>query len=96
MIKAWLRIEAVRVAIGVNTWEGVEYVDRDRFEAFLGWAVRLDRIESDDPAVVAASVRTAARLSAKAKAAGYRVDRLGTGPRSGTGRKRAPRPGSTG
>jgi len=51
---------------------------------------------ADDPAVVAASVRTATRLSAAARAAGYRVDRLGTRPRAGTARKRAPRPKSTG
>ena len=92
LLKAWLRIEAVRVALGINTWEGVEYIDRDRFEAFLGWAVRLDRVESDDPGVVAASVRTVARLSAAAKAAGYQVDRLSPpGPAREGRRKRAAR-----
>ena len=88
----WLRIEPVRTAIGVNTWEGVEYVDRGRFDVFLEWAVRLDTVESEDPAVAAASAATARRLSAAANAAGYRVDRLLAQLRAGSTRKRAKPP----
>ena len=31
LLDAWLADDAVRAAIGVNTWEGVEWLDRDRF-----------------------------------------------------------------
>jgi len=51
----WLAVEAVRVAIGLNTWEGVEYIDRDQVEDLLGWAVRLDAIDAETPRVAAAS-----------------------------------------
>ncbi|MBA3236608.1 MAG: alpha-amylase, partial [Chloroflexi bacterium] len=50
LIEAWLGHHAVRVAIGVNTWEDIEYVDRARLEAALAWAVRLDRIDATSPA----------------------------------------------
>ncbi len=90
LMKAWLANEAVRVAIGINTWEGVEYLDRGRFEELLGWAVRLDTIESEDVAAAAASAATAARLSVAAAAAGYRVDRLRAALTPTTPRK--PRP----
>jgi hypothetical protein len=75
LIDAWLANDTIRVAIGVNIWEGVEYLDRDRFAALLGWATRLDAIDTD-----ASTDRTgdaaAARLAAAAEAAGYRVDGL--------------------
>ena len=64
------------MAIGLNTWEGVEYIDRDQFEDLLAWAVRLDTIESDAPASAAASSAIAKRLSDATETAGYRVDRL--------------------
>ena len=47
LLDAWLADDAVRAAIGVNTWEGVEWLDRDRFAEMLGWASRLDAIEAD-------------------------------------------------
>jgi hypothetical protein len=95
LLKAWLASESVRVAIGLNTWEGVEYVDRDRFLDLVSWAVRLDTIESELDALPGSLATTAARakpdliarLGAKAAAAGYRVDRL-LAPRS-------PRPPTT-
>ena len=46
LLDQWLARDAVRTAIGTNTWEGVEYVDRDGFEAMLRWAERLDEIDS--------------------------------------------------
>ena len=85
LLKAWLAIESVRVAIGLNTWEGVEYVDRDQFRDLLEWAVRLDTIESELDPVPGPAARTTtararpdliARLVTRADAAGYRVDRL--------------------
>ena len=89
LLRAWLASEAVRVAIGLNTWEGVEYVDRDRFLDLLDWAVRLDTIESEpgalsgsvSPTTARAKPDLIARFAAKAAAADYRVDRLLT-PRS--------------
>jgi glycosidase len=89
LMASWLRSEPVRTAIGVNTWEGVEYLDRGRFDAFLEWAVRLDTVDSEDPAVAAASAATARRLSGAANTAGYRIDRLLAQLRSGSTRKRA-------
>jgi hypothetical protein len=76
LLDAWLSIEAMRVAIGLNTWEGVEYVDRDQVEDLLGWAVRLDAIDAETPRAAAASSAIAARLGTGADAAGYRVDRM--------------------
>ena len=77
LIEGWLAIDPVRTAIGLNTWQGVEYVDRARFESTLRWAVRLDAIE----APAAAPKRRpgpdlVTRLSETAEVAGYRVDRL--------------------
>ena len=42
----WLAATPVRAAIGLNTWEGVEWLDRERFEGVLRWAVRLDAIDA--------------------------------------------------
>ncbi|MEO8572217.1 MAG: alpha-amylase family glycosyl hydrolase, partial [Chloroflexota bacterium] len=78
LVNRWLRTEPTRVAIGVNTWEGIEYVDRDRFREILAWAVRLDVIDAPDEKASAASARVAVRLAEAAEAAGYRVDRLRT------------------
>ena len=79
LLDAWLARETSRVAIGLNTWEGVEYLDRDRLRDLLSWAVRLDMIDAPDDRTAAASVRAAARLADAAEAAGYRVDRLREG-----------------
>ena len=46
LIEAWLGDPSVRAVIGVNTWEGVEYLDRDRFADLLRWASRLEAIEA--------------------------------------------------
>jgi glycosidase len=76
LLDAWLGTETIRVAIGVNTWEGVEYVDGYRFKELLAWAVRLDAIDAEGAAAIASSARVAARLADAAEAAGYRIDRL--------------------
>ncbi len=72
LLSAWLARDPIRTAMGLNTWEGVEWLDRARFEEVLTWAARLDGIDAGGPAD-AAFVR---RLAAAAEAAGYRVDRL--------------------
>ncbi len=72
LLDAWLADDAVRAAIGVNTWEGVEWLDRDRFAEMLGWA---HAWTPSKPARSPDSSR-ADRLLAAAEAAGYRVDAL--------------------
>jgi hypothetical protein len=72
LFERWLADDSIRTAIGVNTWEGVQYVDRDRLAAMLRWAARLDVLggrATPDRSFVE-------RLMAAAEAAGYRVDRL--------------------
>jgi hypothetical protein len=79
LLEAWLGIEPIRVALGVNTWEDVEYLDGYRFNELLDWALRLDAIDATGPraaAIVAASSRVVGRLAAAAEAVGYRTDRL--------------------
>jgi glycosidase len=88
LLERWLAHDGLRAAMGVNTWEGVEWLDRDRFATLVGWAVRLDSLESGRPA----DSRLAARLARAADVAGYRVDALlsilarpaGRGPRRRT------------
>jgi hypothetical protein len=72
LIEAWLTRDTVRAAMGVNTWEGVEWLDRDRFENLLRWAARLDAIEKGGRP----DERVVGRLSAAAEAAGYRMGDL--------------------
>jgi hypothetical protein len=72
LVERWLAHGPVRAAMGVNTWEGVEWLDRDRFAALLGWAVRLDAIETGRTP----DLKLVRRLSTAAEAAGYRVDTL--------------------
>jgi hypothetical protein len=73
LLAAWLASPTVRAAMGVNSWEGVEYVDRDRLLDLLRWSARLDAITADpetlDPTLVE-------RIAAAAEAGGYRVDAL--------------------
>jgi glycosidase len=81
LLEAWLARDDVRAAMGVNTWEGTEWLDRDRFSALLEWAARLevlDAAETRSPARRSAAKPDAfvARLAAAAEAAGYRLDRL--------------------
>ncbi len=96
LLEAWLARETTRVAIGLNTWEGVEYLSRDRLRDLLSWVVRLDAIDAPDERTAAASVRAAVRMAEAADAAGYRVDRLRaelSGPQkaSKTPKRRTPR-----
>ena len=72
LLERWTARDAIRTAMGINTWEGVEWLDRDRFEALLSWAVRLDAIEAGGRG------RPCPRraMGAAAAAAGYRLDRL--------------------
>jgi hypothetical protein len=73
LLERWLARAVVRTAIGLNTWQGVDYVDRDAFTTMLRWAVRLDAIEAGAASPEEAVVT---RLSSAAEESGYRVDRL--------------------
>ena len=59
----------------MNTWEGTDWLDRDRFVAMLRWAARLDAVEAGKapPTRLPPYVK---RLTEGAATAGYRVDRL--------------------
>jgi glycosidase len=72
LLERWLASEPIREALGVNTWDGEEWLDRDRFASLLAWAVRLDAIDTGAPPDSA----LADRLLAAAESAGYQVDRL--------------------
>ena len=72
LIERWLTHGQVRAAMGVNTWEGVEWLDRDRFGSLLQWAVRLDAIETGK----APDLALVRRLTRAAETAGYRIDAL--------------------
>ncbi len=72
MLERWLASEPIREAIGVNAWDGEEWLDGDRFAALLGWAQRLDAIETGAPTDTALTTR----LLTAAEAAGYRLSAL--------------------
>ena len=77
LLDEWLARDQVRAAIGLNTWQGVEYLDRDRFETMLRWAVRLDAVDAlPDAARRRAGPDLVSRLGTAAATAEYRVDRL--------------------
>jgi glycosidase len=72
LLEGWLTRDPIRAAMGLNTWEGVEWLDRERFANLLRWAVRLDAIETGrDP-----DTKVVDRLAKAAEKAGYRVDAL--------------------
>ena len=72
LLEGWLTRDPIRAAMGLNTWEGVEWLDRERFANLLRWAVRLDAIETGrDP-----DKKLVDRLARAAEKAGYRVDAL--------------------
>ncbi len=75
LLEAWLARDDLRAAIGVNTWEGTDWLDRDRFAAMLRWAARLDAVEAGKapPTRLPPYIK---RLTEGAATAGYRVDRL--------------------
>ena len=86
LLEAWLARDDLRAAIGVNTWEGTDWLDRDRFAAMLRWAARLDAVEAGKapPTRLPPYVK---RLTEGAATAGYRVERLA----SSWHRRRSPR-----
>jgi hypothetical protein len=88
LLERWLARPAVREAMGVNTWQGVEWLDRERYAALATWAIRLDAIETAREA----DTGLVDRLATAAEAAGYRVDRLlaDPGPAPGGRRRTGP------
>jgi glycosidase len=93
LFEAWLADDAVRDALGVNTWEGVAYLDRDRLDDLLRLMVASESVTGGVRPGSAAG-RTADRVRDAAESAGYRVERIAglLGPRpatAGKGRSRA-------
>jgi hypothetical protein len=92
LLDAWLSRDHLRAAMGVNTWEGTEWLDAERFAALLAWAERLDTLAGGHDR------GAAKRLNAAAKEAGYRVDRLrealSGGPKAAT-KGASRKPGTT-
>ena len=74
LLDAWLARDDLRAAIGVNAWQGTEWLDRDRFVRILGWSARLDAL--DRPADLPADASWVDRLVTAAESAGYRIDWL--------------------
>ena len=70
LLDRWLASDIVRTAIGLNTWEGVEWLDRDRFETSSNGRRRLDAIEAGPAVGAPAGPDAEARLAAAAEAAG--------------------------
>jgi glycosidase len=76
LLDAWLANDDIRTAMGVNTWEGSLWLDRDRFAALVAWAERLDAIDGRRTTPRRLVRPVAERLLPAAADAGYRVDRL--------------------
>ena len=72
LVDRWLADDVARTAMGINTWEGVEWLDAERFAGLLGWVARLDAIETDRPA----DLGRVSRLVTAAASTGYRVEVL--------------------
>jgi hypothetical protein len=68
---AWLADPDVRAFLGVNAWDGAEWLNKEAFADLLGLAAGLDRAGgARRPSPVLGRLRRAA------DAAGYRVDRF--------------------
>jgi glycosidase len=67
----WLEDPDVRVFLGINEWEGVEWFSKEAFTTLLGTAAALDR--SDGASRTSPAI---GKLRRAAEAAGYRVDRF--------------------
>jgi hypothetical protein len=73
LVEAWLADDAVRSSLGVNTWEGIEYLDREKLDALLRLVTA---IETATDGAQAAAEATTSRIRGAAETAGYRVERL--------------------
>jgi hypothetical protein len=73
----WLEDPAVRLAAGVNRWEGTDWLVREQWEALVDLRALLAAASfvGRSP-TAAAAIRLAADLKAAASDAGYRLDRL--------------------
>ncbi|HYM83356.1 MAG TPA: alpha-amylase, partial [Candidatus Dormibacteraeota bacterium] len=76
LVEAWLSDAALRPILGVNRWEGVEWLAKEPFESLLDQLVALEAAAANDRATVERTALVADRLRRSAEAAGYRVDAL--------------------
>src|SRR3954451_21755617 len=74
VLSAWLADATIRTALGVNPWEGVEYVDRERLIDLARWASLLDDLIAEPDKTTDAGFQE--RIGRIAEAAGYRVEGL--------------------
>ncbi len=97
LLERWLASDVVRTAIGVNTWEGVEWLDRDAFASMLA-GPSASTPSAAVPRRRGAAPTCVARMTAAAESAGYDVARLRAAllppaRRSSPARARKARPG---
>ena len=77
LLDAWLADDVARTALGVNTWQGAEYLDRERLGRLLDLAVAVETFDGAGRASAgSAAARVARRIRAAAEAAGYEVAAL--------------------
>jgi hypothetical protein len=69
--------QAVREAAGVNSWDGVEWLAQEAWEAFVDLWVLLSAATAPSEVAATTAFRRGGQLRAIAAAAGYRLDRLG-------------------
>jgi glycosidase len=97
LFDAWLADEAVSAALGVNTWEGVTYLDRDRLETLLRLLAASERALAGSRAAGTAE-KIGDRIRSAAEAAGYRIDAvreaLSIPPAGARGRPKRQPPGA--
>jgi glycosidase len=74
LLDAWLADAVARTALGVNEWQGTEYVQRDRLERLLDLAVAAETWDVAARASGASAAgRVVDRVRAAAESAGYAI-----------------------
>ena len=98
LVEAWLGDPELKAGLGHHDWEGTAYVTAEGWQALVSTTAELAAIADPSPSSRRAAAATAARLTAVARDAGYRIDAiraaLASGspqPASSSSRSRAPR-----
>ena len=88
LLDAWLADDAVRLAIGVNEWKGMEYVDRDRLRRLLDVVVGVETWDAGARASAASTAkRVTDRIRDAAASAAYAVPAIRAALRDGGSRR---------
>ncbi len=72
-LKTWLADPIIRAGLGINAWDGVEWIDGDRLSALAGRWAATRIVDGTAPRTAGAH---ASRLQTAVERAGYRVDAL--------------------